>query len=386
MIGDRANRDSAMTGNWRVLFRVLLKAAGLLLLCNVAFAWLWPMEALGSISLYNWLLPGRERLPYGENPAESYNLSLFSVPAMFHSHRINQLAADDEFRVLVIGDSGTWGWLLKPEDTLAGQLNAAKLVLSDGRRIVAYNLGYPIMALTKDLMLLEEGLAYGPDMVVWPVTLESFPREKQLVPPLLQNNPERVRRLVAAYQLNLNPADERFVEPGFLARTIFGQRRPLADLLRLQQYGFSWAATGIDQTIPAEIQLRQSDFEADAGWQEYDQPVRLGDEDLAFDVLAAGISMAQPLPVLLINEPMYVSSGQNSDLRYNSFYPRWAYDAYREMLGRKAAAEGWSYLDLWDAIDAEAFTDTPVHLTPAGSARLAEIIGPAIIDLTRSPR
>ena len=28
--------------------------------------------------------------------------------------------ADDEFRVLLVGDSGNWGILLKPEETLAG--------------------------------------------------------------------------------------------------------------------------------------------------------------------------------------------------------------------------------------------------------------------------
>ncbi|MCZ7670394.1 MAG: hypothetical protein M5U34_26160 [Chloroflexi bacterium] len=48
--------------------------------------------------------------------------------------------------------------------------------------------------------------------------------------------------------------------------------------------------------------------------------------------------MAGDVPVLLINEPMFISSGRNSDLRYNAFYPRWAYDQYREMLGETAVA------------------------------------------------
>ena len=41
---------------------------GLILLLFAAFL---PLEGLGRLSLYNWLLPGRQRLPYGENPAES---------------------------------------------------------------------------------------------------------------------------------------------------------------------------------------------------------------------------------------------------------------------------------------------------------------------------
>ena len=91
------------------------------------------MEALGHITLYNWLLRERERLPYGENPAESYNLSTFNVPAMFASHRLQQPKAADEFRVLLIGDSGTWGWFLENEDTLAEQLNEMELQDDNGR-------------------------------------------------------------------------------------------------------------------------------------------------------------------------------------------------------------------------------------------------------------
>ena len=47
------------------------------------------METLGSFSLYNWLVPGRERLPYGENRAQSYNISLNNIPAMFELHKIS---------------------------------------------------------------------------------------------------------------------------------------------------------------------------------------------------------------------------------------------------------------------------------------------------------
>ncbi len=71
------------------------------------------------------------------------------------------------------------------------------------------------------------------------------------------------------------------------------------------------------------------------------------------------------------------------DLRYNSFYPRWAYDQYRELLAGAAEAGGWEYLDLWDAIPANEFTDTPVHLTPEGSRLLAERLAESIRDLSR---
>ena len=92
---DPQNGTNARTGrwpaiNWRFIARVILKAAGLFILLNFLFAATLPLEGLGRLSLYNWLLPGRPRLPYGENPAESYNLSLDNIPAMMASHELQQ--------------------------------------------------------------------------------------------------------------------------------------------------------------------------------------------------------------------------------------------------------------------------------------------------------
>jgi hypothetical protein len=364
------------------IIRVLIVTAVLFVTCNLVFAVLNPLETLGRVSLYNVVLPGRERLPYGEDSARSYNLSTDNIPAMFASHVIARPKPGDEFRVIVIGDSGTWGWMLENEHTLAGQINAQNLTTAEGKRVAAYNLGYPVMALTKDVLILEEALKYQPDLIVWPVTLESFPRAKQVFPSIVQNNAARVRELIARYQLNLDPHDSRFVDPDLFGRTIFGQRRNLADWLRLQALGFAWAATRIDQALPAESKLRQADFEKDVSWQDFNEPAALTGSDLAFDVLDAGLKMAGNLPVLVVNEPMFISRGQNSDLRYNSFYPRWAYDQYRALLNGQAAANSWHYLDLWDSIAPDEFTDTPVHLTPNGMAQLARTVGAEIVKLS----
>jgi hypothetical protein len=365
--------------NWKTPLRVVAKAAALFVVVSMLFAWLNPMGTLGRLSLYNVLLPGRERPPYGENPAESYNLSLYSIPAMFASHVLSRPKAADEFRVLLIGDSGTWGWLLENDDTLAAQLNRAGHEVG-GKRVFVYNFGYPIMALLKDLLLLDEAMQYQPDMIVWLVTLESFPREQQLFPPIVQNNAERVQRLIESYDLDLDPNDPRLVTPTWLERTLVGQRRALADWLRLQVYGFSWSFTGIDQSIPEEYALRSSDFDEDVSWQNYDEPTPLTTENLAFNVLAAGVMRVGNLPILILNEPIFISSGRNSDLRYNAFYPRWAYDAYRQLLAEQAETNGWNYLDLWELIPPDEFTDTPVHLTAEGMRQLSQYVGNAIME------
>ncbi len=301
---------------------------------------------------------------------------------MFASDVVARPKAADEFRVLLIGDSSTWGWFLENKDTYAANINAAHLKTPDGRRIVAYNLGYPIESVTKDLLLLDEAMQYQPDQIVWLVTLQSFPRDQQLYPPIVQNNAARTRDLIARYHLNLDPNDKRFVDPDFFGKTIVGQRRALADWLRLQLYGFSWAATGIDQYIPEQYTLRSSDFNTDVSWEGFKTPTTLTPDDLAFDVLAAGIQRVGTVPITIINEPMFVSSGTNSDLRYNAFYPRWAYDQYRDLLAGQASAQGWHYLDWWDRMNPNDFTDSPVHLTPAGSRQLSEWLTTTIHEVS----
>ncbi len=376
-----SNGNEVSTGySWRWLGRVVVKTVLLFGLLNAAYALLQPLPLIGQVTLHNTLLPGRVRLPYGENPA-AYNLSSNRIEMLFATHEIRQPKTADEYRVLLIGDSSTWGILLQPAETLAGQINAAGYTLADGRVVRAYNIGHPILSLTKDLLLLDEALRYQPDAVVWLTTLQSFARKRQLTAPLVQQNGQRVQPLIEQYDLRLDMGDTEVHEADFMARTIIGQRRDLADWLRLQMYGVLWAVTGIDQYYPETYDLRSNDFAADESWLDYAVAQPLTADELAFDVIRAGVGQAGAVPVLLVNEPIYIADGENSDLRYNFWYPRWAYDAYREVYSDQAAAHDWRYLDVWDAIAPGEFTDSPVHMTPAGTGTLAAIIGSAISDL-----
>jgi hypothetical protein len=376
-----------MPPDLRFARNVLLKAAALLVIADLLFALLYPLPALGRLSLYKRLLPGRLRLPYGDEPSKAYNLSLYNLDAMFASHQLSAPKPPDEYRVILIGDSSTWGFLLPPGQTLAAQLNAIPDLsgfqnpkgLPTSKHIRFYNLGYPVMSLAKDLLLLSYARRYQPDLVIWLVTLESFPYDKQLYPPLLQNNPLPLSRLIETYHLKLDPHDPSLVYPSFWQRTLVGARRPLADLLRLQLYGVLWAATGIDQDIPETYTPLQKDQDADLSFHDL-APPHLTQADLAFDLLSAGVDLAQPAPVLLINEPMYVSQGQNSQLRYNFYYPRWAYDDYRRLFAENCASHGWSCRDLWDAIPAAEFTNSAVHLSAAGNRLLAAQVWQALLE------
>ncbi len=380
-IDESTDAPPASTGvnNWAAIGRIALKALLLFILLNALFAACRPLDTLGRASLYNTVWPGRERLPYGERPQEDNNLTLNNIPAMLAAHAVDQPKAADEYRVLLIGDSGTWGWFLPTGDTLAGQLNARSMSTADGRRVVFYNLGYPVMSLTKDVLLLEAAMASDPDLILWPITMQSMASGRQLDHPLLQNNAARVRKLITSFDLALDPQDDRLVDPSLLDMTLTGSRRDLADLLRLQILGLPWAATGIDQAIPTDIPLRATDLDADESWLDIPTERPLGNTDLTFDLLEAGLSLAGDVPVLLINEPIYISEGANSDIRYNSFYPRWAYDQYRVLLAERAAAAGWALVDLWDALPPDQFTDTPVHLSRQGTSIYADLVGAQLL-------
>lgn len=363
---------------------VILKALVLFILVNLIFALIRPIPVLGQISLYNSVYPGRQRLPYGDNPEKAYNINLFNLDAMFASHEVSDgFKPPDEYRILLIGDSSTWGFLLQPDQTLSAQLNSSRLELPDGKQIRAYNLGYPVMSLAKDLMILSHAMRYKPDMIVWLFTLESFPRDKQLFPPLLQHNAQTIRKLIKKHDLNLNPNDSNLINPHLLDLTIIGQRRNLADLIRLQLYGVLWAATGIDQDIPDTYTPLMEDLSRDIDFHNFTPP-HLNDDDLALDVLKAGVALSGNVPIVLVNEPMFISEGENSDVRYNFYYPKWAYDDYRQKLTRQCQTHNWQCLDLWDSISPNEFTNTAVHLSDQGSAQLAQYLSQAILQIASS--
>ena len=187
--------------------------------------------------------------------------------------------------------------------------------------------------------------------------------------------------LIDTYNLSLQDNLAAFTQTTYWDQTLIGRRRTIFDALQLQFYGIMWAATGIDQTYPSNYTPAQRDFEADdtafAGWDSGNLPT----DQLLTAALSAGTTLAGDVPVLIVNEPILVSTGANSDVRYNFFYPRWAYDQYRELLTTLSADAGWTYIDLWDVVPEAEFTNSAVHLTPAGSQVFYNALKPALEQL-----
>ncbi|SRR5258708_18932440 len=367
---------------WGFAARVVIKGLLLFALVNVIWALINQMPVLGRVSVYNVVTPGRKRLPYAENADQSYNLNVYNPDVMFASHEISGARkAPDEYRVLFIGDSSVWGILLDADQTLAAYVNAQHLRTADGKNVRAFNLGYPDQTLTKDLVILQYAMRYQPDLIVWPVTLEAMARGTQQAGSLIvRDNPQLVRSMIADYGLtSIDPNDKDFQSTSLVRRTLVGQRRQIADWLRLQLYGPTWGITNVDERYPKFFEPRRENMPGDLTWMGIG-PKTLTADDLAFDAVEAGMKIAGRTPMLIVNEPIFISRGINANLHYNFFYPRWAYDNYRDVMAQQAKTKGWLYLDEWNLVPAEEFTDSAVHMMPKGTQIFAEVVGQGILQ------
>lgn len=368
--------------------RVFIKALFLFAAFNLLFAWLNP--PLGKLTAYNWLWPGRLRFPYAESPeyySRGYNAPVIEdFDAMFGAHIISSASKPaGEFRVLLLGDSSTWGGHVPPQEMLAEQFNRLGLTSCDGRAIRVYDLGYPWPSLLRDTLILDYAMQYQPDMVLWLVTLHSFekkPADRDFLGP----HAARMAEVVSDHQLVLPKAYANQRDQTLWDRTIVGQRRRLKNLLLNQAYGALWAATGIDNYngLSTDHPLFPQDVADDVSYFDY----RSGTESpalvrsLMFDTLRVGREIAGDAPLVVVNEPIFIVSGRNSSLRYNDLYPRWAYDAYRQSLTEWMSARGYPFYDFWNALPASEFSNEMFHRDPNGEGRFANLLLPILQEFS----
>jgi hypothetical protein len=364
---------------------VLWKAIFLFMAFNILYALLGP--PIGKLSIYNHIVPGRVRFPYEQESSfyfVGYNAPIYEdFNAMFGAHIISARKRNDEFRLILLGDSATWGISVQASETLSEQINQLHIQTCDGRNIRAYNLGYPMPFLMRDALILDQAMDYEPDMIFWLVTLNTL-EPKTAETYFILPHAKRYQRILSTYSLKSSRLAEPVKDPNFWRQTIVGERRRLKKIVVIQMLGFLWAATGIDNheglqpvTSPASIAVdSRLDYE---GWQPEESALLF--DSLRLDVLSAGTSMAGDVPVVLVNEPIFVAEGENHLIRYNPFYPRWAYDAYRNMMDGWATKERQAWLDYWNTLPGEGFSDQNFHRSAAGEQQFAKLLAPAIKKL-----
>ncbi len=349
--------------------RLVVKAVCLFVIINIGYALFAPR--VSEVSAYNFLFPGLTRLPFGG----SFSVMIDNVDPMLASHRIAAPKAQDEYRVVLLGDSSVWGENLRAYDIISEQWNRLHLRCGD-KTIKVYDLGYPHPSVVKDLVILDKAVEYKPDLIIWFVTLNTLnPRQ---INPFLEANRERVIDLLKAYHIpfayseNLNQTS-----PSFYDRTLIGQRSILARQIKLQLLGAVWAATDTDSDEVSGQEPLDYNVGKNPLYRGMDSSQDITNL-LLFGALAAGMDISHPTPVLIVNEPIFVTTEEYATVRYNAMYPRWAYDQFRTALAEQAHARGWNYLDLWNAIPPEDFLDAGVHRSAASQQLLIQQINPTL--------
>lgn len=366
--------------------RVLVKASVIFVAINLLYAYINP--PIGKLNAYNAVWPGRLRFPYAESPAFyplSYNAPVIEdFDAMFSAHIISAAPkGSDEFRVIILGDSATWGGHVGPNDMLASQLNRLNLTACDGNHIRVFDLGYPWPSLLRDILVLDWAKQYEPDLIIWPVTLHSF-EKKPMDRDFLVPHADRMEELVKIYNIDLPRAYSDIPQTTLWDKTIIGQRKHIKGVLLNQVFGPLWAATGVDNGLDFGVNhpVYPQDMPEDISYMDYqtDKQAPVLVQSLMFDVLRAGHDIAGDIPIIVVNEPIFIITGRNNDLRYNELYPRWAYDAYRDALIKWMNIKGYAFFDYWNAVPVEEFGNEVFHRDPRGELRFAQLLAPHIIE------
>ncbi len=346
-------------------------AKGLGLFVLIEFAFLSISPRLDSFSVYALLGIKRERFPVSTLAPIDAALDVGNLQAMFASHVVSNPKAPNEFRVMVLGDSATWGTQDRVEQMMPAQLNDLELTCGS-RRVRAYNLSFPRSSATKDLMIMDDAMRYQPDMFIWLITWYTLMPKTREDHVLVVQNPEAFYDL--ARRFDFLPKD--YPQPSWMD-DVLSRNRSAFRVARYQLYSLVQLATGSDQLPGPPIDV-PGQLTADTTFEGMKPPV-LRKAQVSLDQVADAYKLAGSVPIVLVNEPMQILSGvPHSDVRYNGYYPRWVYDQYRAYLGEAAAQNGWDYLDLWNAFPATYFGDTPLHLIPQGQQMLAQMLAPAI--------
>lgn len=353
--------------------RVLVKALILVVLVNALLLQLQinPVRTLILLNTWDLLGRGRARLTY---PSDFQNGQL-PLEALLAAHEISVPKLPDEYRVVLLGESGIAGWGVADEDTLSGQLTGRRMVI-DGRRLIAYNLAYPQPGAARDLLVLDAALAYDPDVIIWFVT-----------PAALNNDPEIIGANRVFYGLNERRLNHLVARHSVLLEEWYAAHAP--GLLEVEPLWQRYVAIDDQELLPIWLNTLFYPFftpdlaisDRRIGLEPVPEDARYTEETPGFDpmpneawnLILAGClrADAEGSALLVVNEPMLIGYGSHSDENYNSNYQRALYDRYRDTLTGFAEEYHLWYADLWNVVPAERFTDTPLHADAEGYTMLS---------------
>jgi hypothetical protein len=345
--------------------RLALKVLAILIVVNVLYIAVRPYDAVVPYSIIGRVVPLRKRIIL---PAREEQAQLGPVEMLLNAHEISQPKAPDEFRVVVLGDSGINGWGLGDDQTINAYLTTMGVDLQ-GRKVRAYNLAYVGFNATRDLLIADAALAYQPDLILWFVTLNTFIETEP--DRLIAFNQVRMTRLTTQFQLSdLNAQRFGHYENSWWQQSLFSQRADIFQWINFQSYALRQSQfSGMDSNLIRDHLSDQYLIAPDA-------PTSLPMPNQNWLPLTA-LSQLSSTPVFIVNEPIYIAA--DSANTYNSFYGKTLYDQYRQAFTSFCNENHLWCLDLWNSLSPSDFTDSPVHHSAHGNQTLASQVGDEIV-------
>lgn len=361
----------------RQMLRVFTKALILLIVFDVLQMALGLMPAIDHWPIYRAFTPPTSRLGLALQIGDP---AWWTLDPLLAAHEIAQPKAPDEYRVILLGDSATFCLYCPTRESIPQALTDLGATI-DGKRVRAYNLAYPGSDWLKDILILKHALNYEPDAIVWLVTAKGSGDQPLPQEPdahlITRLNAAELPALARAYNLDTWETRRYADAAAWYHQSIWTHGGRLRDWLVLvaRTVRSALLQPGKDLTDqyllpgpPVTSQPIRPVAEINSSLPGYDvMPNR------QWELLRAGVQMAHEadVPLLIVNEPIYIGSGENSDVNYNSFYERALYDRFRAALTDFVAQQEVPYLDLWNGLPPEDFSNTSLHYNAEGNRRVA---------------
>ncbi len=357
--------------------RVLIKALVLLIIFDAAQITFDLAGTLDRARVYRSFTPPTDRLGLADQIGDPI---WWTLDPLLDAHQIAQPKAPDEFRVIFLGDSATFCLYCRSNEAIPSlftQLNAT----INSKRVVGYNLAYPGSDWLKDILILKHALKYQPDAIVWLVTAKGAGDQPLPQEPdahlITRLNAAELPSLAKQYRLDTWETERYADADAWYQKSIFTHGGRYRDWLILIARSWRNAVLFPNRDLSQEYLL--------PGEPVTTKPIQPIAEinsmlpgygtfpNSQWELLRAGQQMAEDasLPLLLVNEPTYIGSGPNSDVNYNSFYERNLYDRFRVALSTYTQQHAMTYLDLWDFLPADDFSNTSLHYNLEGNRRVA---------------
>ena len=339
----------------RVVFKALIVVVAINFICLAAV--FNPVAAITRFNLWGLVGHGRARLMYMTDVQNGQ----LPVEAMLATHELAYTPkAADEFRVVILGNSGPYGAGLFDDETLSSQMTHLDIRVN-GKHLVAYNLSFPSANVVSSSVILDAALAYQPDLVIWFVTANMFNNHQtywdQLSVFFLINR-ERLENIASRYEMTDWIASRMSPRPSWDAWIGIHDQGTFSVWLSSLFYPFvqpniqhtTWRIA--QDAVPAEP---NNFLSVDGAYPVFND---------TWQFLEIGNQMAQSAGanLLIVNQPTMVLDSPYGDVSYSKLYGRAFYDAYHEALAKYTKEQNLWYVDLWRLVSPDHYTDSELHL------------------------